>query len=835
MPSLPADIIQRNRVVTALEEALSSRCLVVLTAPPGHGKSTAAQQLLGRWKTRSLYLRIRPGWEDNAEYLWNDLCARLEEQSPGLAPPGMEPLRLAGFPNDDARMYRCLTFFREYLSAAPTLLVLDDYHYADAPPWNRFIESLVNEEIPGFNLLLLSRTKPGLPLAYMQVEGYAAVLDSALLDFTGDEARRLFDQAGEHDAEAADKALQFSRGWAAALRVCLRSHMAGDAATPAGTMDDLLSDTFFMVYSREDQCLLLQLSIMDSFTPAQAAFLSGRKDAPLRLRKLHERSAFLQYSPSSDTCAIHALLRSFLHRILAENPDAVCRELDIPLLYRRAGECGLDAKDFLQAIQFFARAGREEDLLRILQVFETPGEGFFMLPAHEAVTRIMEDIPWKIRFLSPIGYLGFIHRHAVRISRAQAEGMAREAEARFLAEGALPETVQRVIRGEIQLIRAILRFNDIKAVFRCYAKADELLQGRSRLVNRNMFWTYNCPHSAFLYLREPGGYEDLERLAADNLAHFQNVSGGANAGAVELLQAERSLETGKFHKTAELLQTAKYKALEDEQHTAMVAVNFTSARLLLAEGRAGDVYELLETLRAPVERRAHPLLLHNLEVCLGYIGAVCNDPERIPSWLTQQEPLTVRNNQAHSFTLVVRGKAIMALRNWPRLLAFAEKTEPEMRGLGCLFGRVHVLLFKAVATANMQQRNASLSETYLARALDLAGPDGILTSIAEYGAHLFPLLQRFANLHPERRDLVKVSRLTKHYAGFEKARASALTPRETGIMELVRQGANNREIGGKLGITQGSVANSLSRIYVKLGVGSRIEAMNKWSEESALE
>jgi DNA-binding NarL/FixJ family response regulator len=36
-----------------------------------------------------------------------------------------------------------------------------------------------------------------------------------------------------------------------------------------------------------------------------------------------------------------------------------------------------------------------------------------------------------------------------------------------------------------------------------------------------------------------------------------------------------------------------------------------------------------------------------------------------------------------------------------------------------------------------------------------------------------------------------------------------------------------------MGITQGGVANSLSRIYLKLGVGSRIEAINKWNEEAS--
>lgn len=826
MPPLPAHAIQRERVVTALMEALASHCLVVLAAPPGHGKTIVAQQLLGRWKNRSLYLRMKPGWPDNTEYLWSDACAKLKEQ--GM--PRAEELGLIGFPNDDARMYRCLAFFREYLSSAPTMLVIDDFQNANIPPLNRLLESLVSEEIPGFNLLVLGRAKPAMPLPYLQLGGYAAVPDSGLLDFTEDEARGLFKAAGVADEELADTALGFSHGWAAGLYLCLRSYLTGKVIMPVKSMDELVSGTFFAMYSPEEQCLLAQLAVMDTFSAAQAVFLTGEKTASLRLRELHEHNAFVQYSSASDSYSIHALLRSFLLQRLEENTIPACGGLDPRLLYRRAAECSLDSHNYLQAIRFLAKAGRNEDLLRILQIFENPGEGFFLLPAYEAVREIMESIPREVRLLSPVGWLGFIHRHAVRVSRAEAAVMLREAEDLFFARANLPEALQQKARGESELVRAVLSFNDIEAIFRCYESADTLLQGRSGLVNKNMFWTYNCPHSAFLYLKTPGAYERLEQLAAEKLVHFQRVSGGANAGAPELLAAERALETGRFHKAPELLEIAKYKAIETEQYTAIVAENFTRARCQLANGNADNIYTWLTTLKKPVEQREHPLLLHNLDVCLGYIASVCNDIEHIPSWLLQHEPLTVRNNQAHGFSLIVRGKALMTLGNWPRLLAFAEEAEPRFAELGNLFGRLHVLLFKAVATAGMQQRNTSPSETFLMQALDLARPDGILTSIAEYGNHLLPLLQRLGNLHPERRDLVQLGRLTKQYAKLGRKHASNLTLRETDIMELVRQGANNKDIGAKLGITQGSVANSLSRIYIKLGVGSRIEAINRWAE-----
>ena len=827
MSSLSAQTLSRPRVIAALASAVDAHALVVLIAPLGHGKTTVAQEFIQRWETRSVYLRMRTGWQDNAEYLWGELCDRLEKQ--GVSEAGA--LKLTGFPSDDARMYRCLDVLRDSLSASPTLLVVDDFHSVDNTPLAGLFGNLVSEEIAGFKLLILSRTRPDLHLAYLQAKGSAIVLESSLLDFSRDEARHLFDSAGMAEPGLADMAWDFSGGWAAALRMSLQSSLIDGTVRPFTHIEELLSDSFVATYGPEDQCLLLTLSVLGTFTPEQAVLVSGRKDAPLRLRRLYEQSAFLQYSPVTGSYSLHALLVSFLQQALAERSLEVCGDIDLPLLYRRAAECGLASRNFLQAMRLFALAGSDDDLLRILGIFEEAGEGFFMLPDPETVRGIIEAIPWRIRLLSPIGYLGYIHRYAVRVSRADAKAMMLEAESRFLAQGLFPEATQREIRGELELVRAVTSFNDIEAICRCYETADELLQGRSRLVNKAMFWTYNCPHSAFLYLKQPGGYAALEKLVSEKLVHFQNVSGGANAGAVELLAAERQLETGRMHDT-DLLLTGKYKAQEGEQYPGILAANFTLARYRMAEGRTDGIFELFEALRKPMEQRANALLLHNLEICLGYVASVCNDVEHIPSWLLQHDPLVVRNHQAHAFTLAVRGKAIMALKNWPRLLAFADDLEQRTAPLGSLFCRLHGLLFKAVATANMQKHNTALSERYLEQALTLARPDGILTSIGEYGMHLYPLLHRIGNLHPERRDIAALRRMAKQYAKLGKSDTSKLTPHEMDIMKMVRKGGNNKEIGAKLGMTQGSVANSLSRIYSKLGVGSRIEAINKWTEES---
>ena len=50
-----------------------------------------------------------------------------------------------------------------------------------------------------------------------------------------------------------------------------------------------------------------------------------------------------------------------------------------------------------------------------------------------------------------------------------------------------------------------------------------------------------------------------------------------------------------------------------------------------------------------------------------------------------------------------------------------------------------------------------------------------------------------------------------------------LTPRERELVELVRQGLRNRDIAGRLGVTEGTVKVYLHSIFDKVGVASRTE------------
>jgi RNA polymerase sigma factor (sigma-70 family) len=71
--------------------------------------------------------------------------------------------------------------------------------------------------------------------------------------------------------------------------------------------------------------------------------------------------------------------------------------------------------------------------------------------------------------------------------------------------------------------------------------------------------------------------------------------------------------------------------------------------------------------------------------------------------------------------------------------------------------------------------------------------------------------------------------LYEAYVEAERRRAGTprLTPRQRDLLRLVAAGYTNRQVGSRLGISQGTVRKHLENIYERLGVSNRIAAVNR--------
>ncbi|MFZ1754842.1 MAG: tetratricopeptide repeat protein [Caldilineaceae bacterium] len=170
-------------------------------------------------------------------------------------------------------------------------LVLDDYHAIDAEPANRALAFLLEHLPPQMHLVITTREDPNLPLARLRVRNQLTELRAADLRFTPSEAATFLNQVmGLSLTEADVSALEIrTEGWIAGLQLAALS-MQGRADTASFIHSFTGSHRFVMDYLVEEvllqqpehiQTFLLHTSILDRLCgPLCDAVLNGRADSP---------------------------------------------------------------------------------------------------------------------------------------------------------------------------------------------------------------------------------------------------------------------------------------------------------------------------------------------------------------------------------------------------------------------------------------------------------------------------------------------------------------------------------------------------------------------------
>ncbi len=145
---------------------------------------------------------------------------------------------------------------------------------------------------------------------------------------------------------------------------------------------------------------------------------------------------------------------------------------------------------------------------------------------------------------------------------------------------------------------------------------------------------------------------------------------------------------------------------------------------------------------------------------------------------------------------------------------------PIMDGFGVL---------KSIRDRNIQTKVVVLSmydeEKIFKRVID-EGADAFILKDADPDELIFTIHEVFEGRHVHNFDRVKKQASQRVY--FDSFRAKyKLSRRETEIIQLVKDGNQNKEIAEMLGLSYQTIETHRKNIHIKLGVNSRIELVNK--------
>jgi LuxR family maltose regulon positive regulatory protein len=291
--------VRRERLVERLRPRPGIK-LTVVAAPAGYGKTT----LLGGWREAEetarpvAWLTIDEG-DNDPVVLWSYVLASLRRVCPAL---GVEasPERVGSGRLVDLFLPELVNALTSVGEAA---LVLDDFHHLSSGLARESVAWFIEHDPSTFQLVLGTRSEPGLPLAALRAHGALLELRADELGFTPAEADMLLNDRLELGLERqyVDDLVERTEGWPAGLylaalslqgvedRHLLVSRFGGGNRHVV----DFLVDEVLEAHDPAMQALMLHSSILDRLCGSLCDALLEGEGAGAQLDALSRTNLFL--------------------------------------------------------------------------------------------------------------------------------------------------------------------------------------------------------------------------------------------------------------------------------------------------------------------------------------------------------------------------------------------------------------------------------------------------------------------------------------------------------------------------------------------------------------
>jgi LuxR family maltose regulon positive regulatory protein len=882
LPRPRAQLVPRSRLIERLQQGME-HALTLISAPAGFGKTTLLVQWLAESNMPSAWLSL-DSEENEPRRFFSYLLAALRTLCPPL---GSVVQALLEAPQDIS-MERVLTFLVNDILKQATgtfALVLDDYHVIENAAIHRGMSFLLEHVPPQMHVVIATRVDPSFPLVRLRARNQLTEIRTADLRFTADEAdiflRTLMGidlpppafTALEHRTEGWIAGLQF-----AALSLQGRSDVSAFLHAFTGSHRFVLDYLTEEVFSRQPagvQSFLLSTSILERLSGPLCDAVTGQTESQARLASLDEANLFLV--PLDDERHWyryhHLFAEVLLTRLQQTDPSSVLQ------LHLRASRWYEQQGLLTEAVQHALAASdveRAADLLESIDIGSWAGHGeqiHWML-------HWLERLPDALVRARPM--LSIIHAVALMFTNQFQEAEARLQAAEHCLDVEMPPEQARFIWAHVAAIRGnIARYRGDLA--RSVALSQEALAFLpEEEVTPRPIARVNAAHS-FLVSGDVTAQQERftqemvgsQRASANlsmimrsftTMARFQITQGRLRQAAKTFEEAARAVPRQEDLRTtvgspayyfglADILREWNEMSMAEpllEQGMELVNGGFTVdaevvtlgyitlARLQIVRLEYSQALTTLDTLThlahahsfAPhliaraLAWRAHiELAQGNLKAALSWVEqcGLSGSDDRL-SYQREREYLTLARVR------IAQGDDPSAFffQGVSQLLdRLLQDAEAKARGSSIL----ELLLLQALALAAQDEQDAALSP--LERALSLAEPEGYVRLFVDEGASMRALLRQALARGITPRYVSTLLTAFGEPAETTEAHPPSpadllvepLTKREREVLQLLAEGASNREIAQRLILSTGTVKKYVYNICGKLGVQSRMQAL----------
>lgn len=804
---------------------LSSHAVAVVEAPSGFGKTTAVREFLRRAGGEA-----RLAWYtcfgEQPLKAWERMVRLFEAVDPEAA-EGLQAC-LPRTPEDLARLAEIMRGCR---CDGETYIVIDNYQLFECDLSGAVPSAFA--AYPGENLHTVFITQP-LPFSEFP-RSQAGILRLGTGDFFFDResTARLCRLKGARMTERElDRVQSVTEGWVSAILLQASVHRETGVLADARDMDSLIGTAVWNRLADVERDFLLSLSLLGSFTTAQAAIMSGAAVLPDRLRKALDANFFIQYVSDKGVYSMHSILADYLASRLDARPAEQAR-----LMRRRAATACAQTGDYLEAAGLLVEAGDYAGALSLplaSSYLNDQKEGNMTL----LLERIVDASPEDILLDHPFAILTFAFQFmktgdAARFARLLSLLQSLQAS----PPDGLSESELSRLRGETALLLSFTEFNDIARMSARHREAAEHLDSSGEGASRTVVfgstpWTFGLASVLCLYWRKSGELDAEMELMDDCLPVYLGLSGGHGAGADSVMRAEAHLLRGEGEAAESAAYKGMYFAKASGQTSIALCAELVLARLRILRGDGpGFVSARANIERYRQESRSRSVL-RMVDLCLATLDLILGDTGDLPDWLRTPEGIRrALYVQGQPCGLALYARILLAERRYPELYAITEQMMEIPGGPRFMLPLLTRRIIFAAACADEGKYEEAAEN--LGEALDMALPDRVRLSFAE----ITPPLARLIDREVRGRDGDSVAAIValceRQARGADavrkclRPRKEVLTDRESEIAQLAKDGLRTREIAARLYISENTVKSALKKVFVKLKVRSRNELARK--------
>ena len=807
--------------LTTLLAGISAFPVTIAEAPSGFGKTTAVREFL-----KSIQRNSRQSWYtcfgEHPSKVWEGVCRLFGNVDIEVA------RRLKGlFPASVETLPDIAELMRECRCDIPTFLVIDNYQLFESPIPYHIAHAFSAHSNPNLHILFITQPLPTFEIVVQNANIHR--LGTRDFFFDRENTARLCRAAGARMAEKEiDRIQSVSEGWVSAILLQASNYMETGTLADARDMDALVETAVWNRMTEAEHEFLLGLSLLDTFTPKQAAIMAGASALPERLFKMLKNSFFISYIADKGVYAVHSILHNYLKQRFENQPLEFAEKM-----IRRAGAACAAASDYFPAARFFSKVRDYE------AIFSMPLTTSYLNEQKEKdivafLERIVEDCPERTLREYPFAVLTFAFQFMKSGNRALFSQMIRLVRTIADAPSGLPESTVSRIRGETALLLSFTEFNDIAKMSAYHREAllhlnmsDDGAPPRT-VVFGSTPWTFGVASVLCLYWSRSGELDAELALMEECIPWYVKLTNGHGSGADSVMRAEACLYRGEEAEAETASHKALYQARSARQTCISLCAELVLARLAILRGDGEAYATARENLRGYRKDFPERAVARMVDLCLASLDLSLGRTEGIPDWLRDVESIRkALYIQGHACGLMLYGKLLLLEKRFPELYGLTEPAMEFARGMNYELPRLsqHICLAAAYKEGGCVDEAAD----HLSRALRIALPDRVYLPFAELGTTLLPLLENAKPDFDMKRMNALIALCRRHSSGAASVRrhldpaTDLLTPREREIALLAKERCSTREIASRLFISENTVKSALKIIYGKLEVHSKNE------------